>query len=451
MTSILDLDGLRGGDFDTVIIAAPDMQGRLFGKRMPTRLFLQSANSGIHVSSCTLGWDLVQALGLVVEYTGFHTGWHDFRLAPDLTTLRPAPWIEGAAIVLADIVEDESGEPVEIAPRRILRRQIEALRQRGYAPHVGTELEFYLYDCGYEQARAAGYRNLPPTTPLRSDYSIQHLTNRFEPFFRRLRLALEQAGIDVYLSQAEWGPGQWEINLVFQEALEMADRHALFKLAVRDMAAAAGMAATFMARPSTEEIGSSCHIHISLRDQQDAPAFYDDSAAHKVGPLLRQGIGGVLAHAPELMAWYAPTVNSYHRTTSNDVAGRGGTWGFDNRTVSCRVLGHSPGALRMEYRVPGADVNPYLGIAALLASINDGIARSLDPGEPMHGDAYQRSVAALPDNLALSAQLFGSSAFNAAAFGDQVVRHYADVARFEWAQFMASVTDWERQRYFELI
>jgi glutamine synthetase len=451
MTNFLDLDTLKGADFDTVIIAAPDMQGRLFGKRMPTRLFEQAIEHGIHVSSCTLGWDIVQALGLVVDYTGFHTGWHDFRLVPDLRTLRPAPWLEGTAIVIADIVEDATGELVPLAPRTILRRQIETLKRRGYTAYVGTELEFYLYECSYEQARASGYRTLPPTTPLRSDYAIQHRTNRFEPFFRTLRRSLDQAGIDVYLSQAEWGYGQWEINLVFQEALEMADRHVLFKLAVKDLAAAAGMAATFMPRPSPEEIGSSCHVHVSLRDPQDASVFFDGDAPHKMSPLMQQAIGGVLAHAPELMLWYAPTINSYHRTTSNDVAGRGNTWGFDNRTVSCRVLGQSPAALRMEYRVPGADVNPYLGIAGLLAAIDDGIAQQTSPSDPVLGDAYQQSIVGLPDNLASATALFAASPFTSAVFGEQVVRHYTAVAQFEWAQFMAAVTDWEKERYFELI
>lgn len=451
MSPVLDLQTLAQGDYDTVIVASIDMQGRLFGKRMTPALFVEKQEEGIHVSSCTLGWDIAQSVGLVVEYTGFHTGWHDFRLVPDLAALYPAPWLENTAICLADIVEEESGELLPLAPRTILRRQVAALGELSYEPHVGSELEFYLYRDTYDDARLAGYRDLTPTTLSRSDYSIQQ-PNTLEPFFRRVRRLLDEAGLNVELSQGEWGLGQWEINLLYADALRMADNHVLFKLALKDIACSHGLAVTFMPRPRAGEVGSSCHTHLSLRGPDGSFPFYAEGREGHMSPVMRSAVGGILGHAPELMAWYAPTINSYRRTNSDEFAGRGTTWSFDNRTTSVRVLGHSPQSLRIEYRVPGADMNPHLGFAALLASAADGMRRETDPGEPVLGNAYEQFTGeALPPDLGAAAQRFQESRFVQEAFGAEVVSHYGAVARFEWQQFMSAVTDWELERYFELI
>jgi glutamine synthetase len=436
---------------DTVIIAGIDAQGRLFGKRMSPRVFAAKASEGIHVCTCVYAWDIAQSLqGLHVEFAGSHTGWHDFRLVPDLSTLRPAAWLDQTAICLADSADSGSGQLLAIAPRTILRRQAETLAERGLHACAATELEFYLYSGAPAELRAAGYRDMVPTTSVHADYNITE-GNAMEPFFRGLRRALDDSGVPVDVAQVEYGHGQWEINLDYADPVEMADRHVLFKQATRDYAARHGYTATFMPRPATGDLGSSCHIHASLRTPEGTPVFHDPTADHQVSQSLLHATGGTLAHAAELMCWYAPTVNSYRRTNSQDFAGNGLTWGFDNRTVTVRVLSGAPPASRLEFRLPGADVNPYLALAGLLASVSDGINQRTDPGPPQAGDAYASSSPVLPTTLIDAAEAFSRSAFTAAAFGKDVVSHYHALAQFEWDEFLHSVTDWERDRYLDVI
>src|ERR1035437_9764986 len=260
---------------DTVIIAGVDMQGRLVGKRMSPRVFRNKLDEGLHICTCVYTWDIDQDLeGVHVEFAGAHTGWHDFGLVPDLATLRPAAWLDSTAICLADSIDEETGELLSIAPRTILRRQIDALRTDGYEPYVATELEFHLYEGTPAELRRAAYLGLRPTTLIHADYNIAE-GNQFDHFFRRVRTALDNSGIPVEVSQVEYGLGQWEINLDYCSALEMADRHVLFKQAVKDLATASGMTATFMPRPTTEGIGSSCHIHTSLLGLDDSLPFHD--------------------------------------------------------------------------------------------------------------------------------------------------------------------------------
>ena len=431
----------------TLVLAAPDMQGRLFGRRMPVSQFLERPQ-GIDVCTCALAWDVGQELGLQVDFAGFQTGWHDFRLAPDPTMLRLLGWHDGLAVCFADVVEPD-GAPVAIAPRNILKRQIERLKALGYEASVGSELEFFLYATSYDDAQAAGFRDLKPTTRYNADYLVSP-GNVLAPFFDRLRDGAERSGVGLELEQGEWGLGQWELNMRHGPALQTADHHVLFKLAVKEVAQLEGMSATFMARPSTAEIGSSGHLHVSLRTLDGTPAFYDESAERHLSKRYRSAVGGVLTHAAELMAWYAPTINSYRRVARDElVAGSGATWGYDNRTTSIRTVGHTPDTVRMELRLTGADVVPHLAIAAVLASIADGIERELDPGPPVVGNAYERDREPLPDDLREAAKAWRASAFARQAFGDDVVDHYAAVADFEWQQFMAQVTDWEIRRYYE--
>lgn len=446
----LTIDDLETGGYDTVIVCAPDMAGRLVGKRLTPRKFAEFRERGIAVSSCTFGWGISQDIGLEVPYTGWHTGWRDFLLVADLSTMRPAAWLEHTAIVLADIVEEHDRSPVEIAPRQTLRRQIEALAADGLTADVGTELEFHLFRDGYDDLRRRGYRDRTPTTIIHADYTVQQV-NAWEPFFRTLRNALDASGLDVEMSQGEWGLGQWEINLTYADALDMCDRHTIFKLAVKDVAARHGLSATFMPKPNAGEVGSSCHVHLSVRDHQGGHPFFDHDADDHMSASMRHAIGGVLAHAGELMAWYAPTINSYRRTNSSDFAGHGATWAFDNRTVSCRVLGTGASSMRLEWRVPGADVNPYLAVAGVIASIRDGIAHAIDPGPPSSGDAYQQETQKFPPHLGLAADAFLSSEWVAAAFGPAVAEQYGLTAQYEWNQFLDAVTDWELDRYFEVI
>jgi glutamine synthetase len=450
VTGLLSLEDLArpGAGLDTVIIAGVDMQGRLFGKRMSPRVFAAKASDGLQVCSCVFAWDIDQSLdGLHVDFAGPHTGWHDFQLIPDLATLRHAAWLDSTAIVLADCRSDD-GEPLAVSPRAVLQRQVEALADRGLRAAVATELEFYLYRGTPADLRADGYRDLRPTTLARADYMITE-GNAMEPFFGDLRRALDASDIPVEVAQAEYGLGQWEINLEYGDPVTMADRHVLFKQAVKDRAAQHGLTATFMPRPHTDDLGSSCHIHVSLWDGDDGAAFHDPSEPRGVSAALRHAIGGVLDHAPDLMCWYAPTVNSYRRTSSQDFAGNGLTWGFDNRTTSVRVVAGSPSAQRLEFRVPGSDVNPYLALAGVLASVRAGIDAEADPGPAHSGDAYAVQAGALPATLAESAERFGASAFTVETFGPDVVAHYRAVASYEWSEFLRSVTDWDRQRYLE--
>jgi glutamine synthetase len=277
--------------------------------------------------------------------------------------------------------------------------------------------------------------------------------DQHEAFVADVREALAASELGPWTSQVEWGLGQWEINLEYQRALEMADRHALFKLAMRDMAAAAGMSATFMAKPFADTTGSSCHLHLSLLDANGANVFHDVEAERGVSATLMHAVGGVLQRAPELMLLYAPTVNSYRRTTSGEFSGNGVSWGFDSRMVSCRVLAESPESTRLEWRVPGADVNPYLAIAGVLASTADGISTGADPGEPLVGEHYEDPVPPLPSTLGEAVARWRDGVFVTEAFGADVVAHYAEAGRWEWEQFLApeAVTEWERRRYFEVI
>jgi glutamine synthetase len=445
----LDPEGLELAGIETVIVAAPDMQGRLFGRRMSPSMFL-SKLAGIEVCTCTLAWDIEQDLELQVDFAGFHNGWPDLRLVPDLATLRPLGWLDGVALCFADVHADD-GTLLPIAPRNLLRTQIDRLAGLGYEPFLGTELEFFLYRVSPDEARARGYRDLPPTTRHHADYLIA-AGNETEDFFRRLRKGLEPAGVVLELGQIEWGLGQWEIGIRYDRALTTADAHVLFKMAVKDLAARDGMVATFMARPSTGEIGSSGHVHCSLRGRDGERVFHDATADDRLSDLYRWAVGGILDHAPEMMVWYAPTINSYRRVSRDElVAGAGCTWGYDNRTVSVRTIGDDPDDLRLEFRLPGADHNPYLTFAALLASIAEGIERRTDPGPPRIGNAYNQDRPPLPSDLGKAGALFRASGTARRWFGDPAVDHYAKVAEFEWDQFMAQVTDWEIQRYFEQI
>ena len=451
MTGPLAVDDLDRLGIDTVIIAGVDMQGRLFGKRMSPRVFRTKLDEGLHVCTCVYAWDLDQSLeGLQLDFAGPHTGWHDFRLVPDVGTLRRAAWLDATAICIADSVDEHDGQPLAVAPRTILRRQVDTLAASGWRAATATELEFYLYRGTPAALRASGYQHLDPTTAVHADYNIAE-GNAWETFFRSLRAALDASEVPVDVAQVEYGHGQWEINLEHADPIEMADRHVLFKQAVKDHAARHGLTATFMPRPHSDDLGSSCHIHASLRGPANEPIFHDQDAERGISDTLRHAVGGLLQHAGELMLWYAPTVNSYRRTSSQDFAGNGLTWGFDNRTTTARVIAGDAAATRLEFRLPGADVNPYLGLAAVLASVHDGMTAHAEPGPPHTGDAYADVDTVLPRTLGDAAEAFSRSGFLQSVLGKDVVKHYHAVGAFEWTQFLGAVTDWERHRYLESI
>ena len=453
MPDALTLDELAAG-FDAVVVAAPDVQGRLFGRRVGVAGFRDAvAGAGIHVSTCVFGWDIGQDATLLatgaLAYTGMHTGMGDLTLRPDLATLHPAGWLDRTAICLADAVEPD-GSPTPVAPRSLLRAELARWDDAGLVASTGTELEFFLYRGSPRELRRQGYRDLEPTTQSPADYSVYE-GDEYEPFFSDVRRRLTASGIEVEAAQVEWGLGQWETTLKHTDPLGMADRHALYKLATRSLAARAGMTATFMAKPLDGGPGSSCHVHLSVRDRAGRPIFWDAEAPDHLAPALRHAIGGSLARAGELMAWYAPTVNSYRRIRSQDAAGWGLTWGVDHRFCSVRVVGHRPDDLRLEFRLPGADANPYLVLAGLLASVRDGIANGTDPGPATSGNPYDSAAEGIPQQLGDAAAAFRASAFARGSFGTDVVDHHATLADFEWGRFLDTVTDWERTRYLELI
>ena len=445
MPAPLTLAELTADRFDTVVVASVEPVGRLFGRRVPLRRFLREGDGGeayrLPICTSALVWDLAQEPGAETPFAGFHTGWPDVVLIPDLLSLRPYPGADRTAFVMCDVVDEEHGEPVEIAPRTALRRQVDRARAAGIDVLLGSELEFYVYRQSYRDARLAGFRRLEPTTLVRSDYSIVG-QGVLEGFFARMRAAMDASGIPVDACQAEYGLGQWEVNLEHATALETADRHAVYKAAVKELAAAEGLSATFMAKPAAADMGSSCHLHFSLvRLADGSPAFPDE---------MQPFLGGLMEHLPETALLFAPFVNSYKRHVG-DMAFAGGpiAWGHDNRTVTFRVVGNGS-SLRIEHRYAGADTNPHLAAAALIAAGLDGIERSLDPGPALAGNAYERSdIPRAPSSLGEAIDAFQSSDWVAATFGKDVREHYAAMARAEWQAHLSAVTDWEIERGFE--
>jgi len=448
-------DDLEAEGIHTVIAGTPDLQGRMVGRRVPIDQWARVAAHGIEICTCAWAWDVAQSFDLIgggqLALCNMHNGVPDVLLRPDLGTLRRAAWLDGIAICIADPEHLDTGEPMSISPRVILKQRIAELAELGYTPQVGTELEFYLFLNESRSLRKNGFRDLDPTTLTPSDFLI-HEGNAYEPFFRKLRADLKSSGIRMEAAQSEWGTGQWEMTFVYGEALEMADRHMLYKMAVRDSAVAAGMSVTFMARPLNGQPGSSCHVHTSLLDSDGRPAFWSDEDPDHMSAVMRSAIGGVLEHAPELMAWYAPTINSYRRNNSEEVAGFGRTWGIDNRSVSVRVVGHAPEARRFEFRLPGADTNPYLTLSGLLGSLADGIQQQTAPPAMTVGNAYEGEVdTVMPSHLAAAAELFGASGFVERLIGDEDRKHFRLLAEQEWRVFQSTVSDWDLQRYFDLI
>jgi glutamine synthetase len=430
------------GEIDTIILAAPDMQGRLQGKRLMPKFFLSSET--MEGCSYLLATDVECRPVPGYKLVSWDQGYGDFLFTPDLSTLRLAPWQPGAAIVLCDL-ELTGHRPAPMAPRTMLRHQLERLAAHGLTAFAATELEFLLFRNSYEEAWEKAYRGLTPANQYNNDYSILG-TARVEPVIRKIRNAMEQAGIQVENSKGENNLGQHEINFAYREAMITADQHVIYKEAAKEIAAEAGHALTFMAKFNERE-GNSCHVHLSLRDSAGHPAFL---AADGHGPskLFLQFLAGLLAHTPALTLFYAPNVNSYKRFTNNSFAPTTLACGMDNRTCAYRVVGHGT-SLRVENRLPGGDVNPYLALAAMIAAGLDGIERDLPPAALFTGNAYEADLPRVPKTLHEAALLFATNEFTQAAFGADVMAHYANMAKVELDVFNAAVTDWERFRSFE--
>ncbi|HEX2198428.1 MAG TPA: glutamine synthetase family protein [Burkholderiales bacterium] len=432
------------GEIETVIAGFTDHYGRLMGKRFDAEFFVgEVAAAGGHACDYLLTVDMEMEPVAGYAFANWELGYGDFHLVPDLGTLRLASWLEKTALVICDVKSEKSHDLVPVAPRSILRRQAEAAAKLGYRGFAATELEHYLFRTSYRQAAQQGYRDLEPAGWYLEDYHILQGT-RTEAFHAAARRHLKRSGVPVETSKGEWGRGQHELNVRYAEALDMADRHAVFKQCLKELAEAAGMSVTFMAKLAADSAGSSCHIHFSLwRDGKNA---FDAHAE-----VFRWFLGGWIARVPDVMVFYAPTVNSYKRYVDASWAPTRLAWSHDNRTAGFRVVGKGA-ALRIECRIPGADCNPYLALAASLASGLDGIARRTEPPECFVGDIYAaKALPRVPYTLAEATDTFEQSEFCRRVFGNDVVAHYAHFYRTEAAAYDRAVTDWERQRYFERI
>jgi glutamine synthetase len=442
---------VANGDIDTVVSALCDMQGRLVGKRVTGDFFVEHCvEHGTHFCVYLLGTDVEMNTPEGFRSMSWETGYGDWLARPDWSTLRVIPWLEKTALVLTDAVDEATDQLVPIAPRAILRRQIERAAALGFRPKLATELEFYLMAYSYEEARARDFQNLDRVGWYNEDYQLLQ-GSKSESFYRELRNQMSAAGIPVEFSKGEAAPGQHEVNLRYADALESADRHALFKHGAKEIAIQHGRAITFMAKPDHTWTGSSGHVHLSLWDVTGERNLFDggQNAASGMSETMRYFLGGLFAHARELAYFCAPNVNSYKRYAVASWAPVNVVWARDNRTCGLRVVGRGS-SLRIENRFPGADTNPYLAYAAMLAAGMHGIEGRIEPPPEHRGNGHTaKGVPRMPRKLHEALDLFAASRLAADAFGEDVVAHYLNLGRVEQAAFDSAVTTWERERYLE--
>lgn len=441
-------DNIKSGRIDTVIVAFPDVFGRLLGKRFTGQFFLDDV-----VAHGTHGCDYLMTVNLDMEpQNGFalanwDKGYGDASLVPDMSSLFKIPWQSGAAMVICDYA-DPLGRLVPQAPRSVLRHQLERLGELRYSAYAASELEFFLFNNTFHQAHESQYRNLTPSSDYRIDYHTMQPA-RDEQLMRQIRNQMNEAGVPVEGSKGEWGRGQHELNFIYDAPLLMADRHVLFKQGVKEIVQQYDQCVTFMAKPWETEVGSSCHIHMSLWDEETNRLW--DESAQGGSRLFRQFLGGLLKYSPELCYFFAPTINSYKRYQSASWAPTKMGWSMDNRTVGYRVVGRDR-SFRIENRMPGADANAYLAFSAMIAAGMAGIEENLDCGPAYEGNAYMdQSLRALPQTLRQATDLLDQSRMARKAFGDAVIDFYVHTARLECLASEQAVTDWERRRYFEQI
>jgi glutamine synthetase len=431
---------VKAGEVDTVLLTLCDMEGRLQGKRLTATHFVDEvAKHGAEGCNYLLAVDVDMDTVSGYAMSSWERGYGDFRLVPDMDTLRPIPWHEGTVLVMADL-EWEDGSEVVASPRQILRRQLDRLSERGWLAYAGTELEFIVFNDTYEDAWRQGYRDLEPANLYNIDYSMLG-TSRIEPLIRRIRNSMAGAGMTVENSKGECNLGQHEINFRYNEALRACDEHAIYKNGAKEIAAQEGSSITFMAKFNELE-GNSCHIHFSVRGKDGTAVFADQRQT------FDRFLAGQLGCMAELSLLFAPQINSYKRFAEGSFAPTAIAWGHDNRTCPLRVVGHGE-SLRFENRMPGADVNPYLAVAAMIAAGLHGIDSELPLDPPFEGNAYESGLPRVPQNIYQARDLFAGSQVAREAFGQEVVDHYLNRAQVEIAAFERSVTDWERYRGFE--
>ena len=442
---MLSVDELRAdvesGAVDTVVVAFTDMQGRLMGKRLHGEFFLDELDAGHSVEGCNYLLALEMEMDPVPGYAiaSWERGYGDFGMQPDLATLRRIPWLEATALVLCDVVWHD-GSPVAPSPRQVLKAQVERAEALGLTPMVGSELEFFLLQETYAEAHARHYRDLTPSVPYILDYHIL-ATTYDEPFIRQIRNGMHAAGIKVETSKGEAWPGQHEINFRFADAVTMADNHSIYKNGAKEIAHQDGCAITFMAKPDHTWIGNSCHIHSSLWRGPES-AFAGET------PEFEGWLAGQIACLGELALFLAPNINSYKRYAAGSWAPTTLAWGRDNRTCGFRIVGHGA-SLRTETRIPGADANPYLAFAAVIAAGLHGISEQLELPPPLEGNAYESDAARFPHSLRDAVAALESGSVARGAFGDEVVDHYLNYGRTEQELFDRVVTCYERERFFE--
>lgn len=452
MPGNLTLENLKAavaaGEIDTVLVCGIDMQGRLMGKRFHAAFFVNGGYEETHCCNYLLTVDMEMNTVQGYKSSSWQTGYGDYVLKPDLSTLRRIPWLPGTALVLGDTL-DHHGHEVPHSPRAILKKQVARARALGFEPMMATELEFYLFENSYENLRDGGLRDLKPVSSYNEDYHIFQTTKE-EDLMRAIRNGLYDAGIPVENSKGEADAGQEEINYRYSDALDTADNHVIVKNSVKEIAWTKGKSVTFMAKYDHRKAGSSSHIHQSLWTKDGKAAFADHDDKHGMSALMKQYMAGQLSHAGEITAFLAPYVNSYKRFTVGMFAPTKAVWSADNRTAGFRVCGVHSKAVRVECRIPGSDVNPYLACAALLAAGLAGIEGKMELEPEMSGDMYNTAgIREIPHNLREAASLLTGSAMLRAAFGDDVIDHYHHAAQWEISETDRVVTDFEVQRLLE--
>ncbi len=440
---------VANGEIDTVIAAQVDMQGRLMGKRFQAEYFVDSAWRETHSCNYLLATDMEMETVDGYKSTSWETGYGDYTMRADLSTLRRIPWLEGTALVICDVLDHHTHEEVVHAPRAILKKQVARLESMGMKAYMASELEFFLFKESYEAAQEGGYHSLTPISAYNEDYHIFQTTKE-EEIMRAIRTGLNGADIPVENTKGEASAGQGEINVCYTDALTMADRHAIIKNGCKEIAWSKGHAVSFMAKWSYTAAGSSSHVHQSLWSVDGKPLFYDPEAKHGMSELMRHYLAGLLHHASEITYFLAPYINSYKRFMAGTFAPTKAVWSLDNRTAGYRICGADSESVRVECRVGGADLNPYLAMAALLAAGIDGIEnrRKLEPA--FVGNAYRgNEVREIPTTLRAAAEALEGSKMLRAALSDEVVDHYVHAARWEQFEYDRRVTDWEVVRGFE--
>lgn len=442
-------DAVDRDEIDTVLVVFPDLAGSWKGKRMTGHFFVDDTlHHGIEACNYLIATDVEMNVLPGYRYANWEAGYGDMRCVPDLGTLRLVPWLHKTAMVICDIV-DEYDAPVEVSPRHVLKRQLEKAAKLGYTVKTGAELEFFLFRDSFEDAARKRYRDLTPDSNTIQDYHILQ-TTKDEHLIRAIRNGMDAAGVPIECSKGEAGFAQHEINLRYAEALEMADRLSIYKNGAKEIASLAGRAITFMAKYSMDDVGSSCHVHSSIWDRTtDQSVVAGNDGPHGMSKTFSHYLAGNLATSREFAWLFAPTVNSYKRYQPGSWAPTAVAWGTDNRTCGFRMVGHGQ-SMRVETRVPGADANPYLAFAAVIAGGLHGMENQLELGPVFEGNAYEsKTVERIPWNIVEAIEALEGSATAKSAFGDDVHHHLLTTAKHEWSQFNKTVTDWELRRNFE--